>query len=119
MSKQSLRPYVILLTLSLATQALALPAMRQTELHKPQPASEPGTIKSDDSQRIQKDALKRLDGLANSVGEIADPASRVRLQARIAESLWRRDEPRARQLFAQAYEDAINVQSPADAGQSG
>jgi hypothetical protein len=57
-------------------------------------------------KRAQKDALRRLASLVDDAGKLDDVAARVRIQARIAELLWERDEARARKLFQIAYDDS-------------
>jgi len=92
--------------------ALVLPALGQSDVPERTAASNPATVKAELLKRVHRDALQRLDLLANRCKEIADPAARVQVQARIADALWQRDEARARKLFAQAYDGAATIPNP-------
>ena len=60
-------------------------------------------------QRAQKDALKRLKSLVDDAGKLDDIAARVRLQSRIADLLWERDEARARTLLQKAFDESARI----------
>jgi hypothetical protein len=94
--------------------ALASLAISQSDDFEKRAARNPATAKEELLKRVHRDAVKRLGLLANRCKEIADPASRTRVQARIADALWPRDEALARRLFAQAYDDALMIPNPAD-----
>src|SRR4051794_7430804 len=92
---------------------LASPAFSQADDINKREARQPATVKEESLKRIHRDAGKRLGLLANGCKEIADPAARVRVQARIADALWQRDEAQARRLFDQAYDEATSIRHPA------
>lgn len=94
--------------------ALASLAISQSDDFEKRAARNPATAKEELLKRVHRDAVKRLGLLANRCKEIADLASRTRVQARIADALWPRDEGLARRLFAQAYNDALMIPNPAD-----
>lgn len=114
-----MKQHKIILVVLLAAPVLALtpPSLSRPDSTGQRTARKPRTIKPESLRRIHKDALKRLGLLANNSKEIGEPAARVRVQARIADVLWQRDESHARQLFTQAYDDAINIRPPTGGGQ--
>jgi hypothetical protein len=53
----------------------------------------------------QQNALGVLDGLVEQARSIADDATRIRIQARIADALWARDRARAERIYRRLYDD--------------
>jgi hypothetical protein len=94
--------------------ALASPEISQSDDFEKRAARKPAAVEEELLKRVHRDAIKRLSLLPNRCKEIADPAARERVQARIADALWQRDEARARKLFAQAYDNALTIPNPAD-----
>jgi hypothetical protein len=91
---------------------LALQVFSQSDDLDKRLVRKPAISKEEHQKRVQRDAVKRLNLLENHSKEIADPAARVRVQARIADALWHRDEGQARRLFTKAFDDAITIQDP-------
>ena len=115
-----------LLTIMLLTVPLALPGnvsiqvprlmsttqstrSRHTDQDFPTSGKQSSESAQIERQRAQKDALKRLASLVDDAAKLDDVAARVRIQARIAELLWERDEARARKLFQTAYDDSAGI----------
>lgn len=93
---------------------LALPAFSQAGNVDKVISSKTAPPKEDAQKRIHVDAARRLNLLVNRSNEIAGSAARLRVQAKIADALWQRDEVRARALFAKAFDEAITVPDPGD-----
>lgn len=100
--------------LTVLVLAFAAPALSQSDDLGQRAARKPATINRELLKRVHQDAIKRLSLLPNRCKEIADPAARAQIQTRIADTLWQRDEARARKLFAQAYDDTIMIRDTAN-----
>src|SRR5258708_36707455 len=74
--------------------ALASPDISQSDDFERSAARKPATVEEELLKRVHRDAIKRLSLLPNRCRGIADPAARARVQARIADALWQRDEAR-------------------------
>ncbi len=105
-----LRISQILLTVSFL--GLASPGFSQSDDLDKRVTRPPAISKEEHQKRVQRDAVQRWSLLTNRSKEIADPAARVRVQARVADALWQRDEVQARRLFTKAYDDAITIHDP-------
>jgi hypothetical protein len=62
-------------------------------------------------------AVSLLTNLADEARNFRDVSLRARVQARVADALWKADEVRARQLFRRAWDD-LEAQEKASAGNS-
>lgn len=61
---------------------------------------------------LREKAFAALESLANQMGSLQSPENRARIGANIAESLWKRDEQRARNLFHLVKDDIkLGIQS--------
>jgi hypothetical protein len=59
----------------------------------------------------QQRALALLDQLAEQAKEVKDDRVRIQLQSRIADLLWKYDEPRARQLLGESFAAAESIKT--------
>lgn len=99
----------------------------------PQPAPTKGQAPPPKQQQTRKDkkspetdaaglarrmtAISLLTNLADEARNFRDVSLRARVQARVADALWKADETRARQLFRRAWDD-LEAQEKAGAGNS-
>ena len=75
-----------------------------------QKSSSPSNKKSAETEDVpglarRMNAVSLLTNLAEDARNFRDPSLRVRVQARVADALWKADETRARQLFRRAWEE--------------
>jgi hypothetical protein len=113
---RALGHFVICLVI-LGTQMLLVSAQPATQTKgKPkaeQQSSSPARKSSDadQSQGARRNtAILLLVDLANQARSFSDLALRARAQARVADVLWRSDEPRARQLFMRAWDEVDSLE---------
>lgn len=59
----------------------------------------------------QQDAFWQLSGLAEFAAQVKDAQVRIKLQARIADALWKFDEKRARRIFEEAFQAIGNIKT--------
>ena len=71
-----------------------------------------GQSQRSEERRIQRDAVRRLSKIVDEAKQIGDPAARVRVMARLADAIWKRDEARARDLFQRSYDDCDLIPLP-------
>ena len=93
--------------------ALAQLAACRGMLSKVQPQRGPVTEKQKDAE---KKALALLDKILETSTSFEDAEVRIRTQAKIADLLWTRDEPRARRLFEKTFQATASVPLPAPDG---
>ncbi len=53
----------------------------------------------------QQNAIGILDGLADQAKSIPDDATRIRIEAHLADAMWERDRERARKLYRRAFDE--------------
>jgi hypothetical protein len=90
--------------------ALAQLAACRGMLARIQPPHAPLTEKQKDAE---KKALALLDKILDASKSFEDAELRIRIQAKIADLLWTRDEPRARRLFEKAFQATAAAPLPA------
>ena len=86
----------------------------------PAPAqqTDSGATENPDAELRDK-AFATLESLANQIGSLQSAENRARIGANIAESIWKHDEPRARNLFQLVKEDIkLGIQSHKNAPDS-
>src|SRR4051812_6635956 len=92
----ALRPRSIVCALVVATLAAPALAQRRADMGKAKPKQY--TIE-------QQNALSLLDGLSDQAKGVGDDATRIRVEARLADALWERDRDRAKRLYRRAFEE--------------
>ncbi len=105
---------VVLVTTWVVAMAAVTTQVQSGREKNPAPDSRQNAqSRSNETQRIQRDAIRRLTKLIDEAMQIDDVAARVRVLARLADLLWKRDETRARDLLQTAWDECRLIPEPA------
>src|SRR5215470_4784322 len=107
------RPIVVLITTAVVTLAAVTTQTQSGRGRNPTSDSrQNGQSQRSEAQRIQRDAVRRLTKLIDEAQQIDDAAARARVMARLADTMWERDEAQARDLFQISYDDCRLIPTP-------
>src|SRR5262245_23437739 len=107
------RSIVVLITTAVVMPAAVTTQTQSGRGRNPNPDSrQNGQSQRSEAQRIHRDAVRRLTKLIDDAQQIDDAAARARVMARLADTMWERDEAQARDLFQKSYDDCLLIPTP-------